>query len=110
MFFIHFLVHIFSRANGPAATTGGIAPGQTGVDAEEVAPAGQFVECTLLIALADVAFYGTSGSDEVEIVEDLVIEADTEAVVVEVLYAPVDVGTLEDGLVEGLLHVMCDGV
>jgi hypothetical protein len=92
-----------------AATAGGIAPGQAGVNAEEVAPAGEFVEGTLLIALADVALDVSPGTNEVVIVVCLMVDADAEAVVVEVLHAPVDVSVLEDGLAEGRAQVGGNG-
>ena len=72
------------------ATAGRIAPRQPRIDAEEVAPAGQFVEGTLLIAFADVDFPVPgilSGTNVIIIIEHLMIETDTETVVVKVLYA-----------------------
>ena len=92
------------------ATAGRIAPRQPRIDAEEVAPASQFVKGTLLIAFADVDFPipGVTLAYYVNVPEELVIETDAETVVVEVLYAPADVGTLEDGSVEGRLHILCN--
>ena len=95
--------------NWSAATAGGIAPGQAGVDAEEIAPAGEFVEGTLLVARTDITLNGIPSTNEVIIVVILMVEADAETVVVEVLHAPVDVYALEDGLTEGRTKVGGNG-
>ena len=94
------------------ATAGRIAPRQPRIDAEEVAPASQFVEGTLLIAFADVDFPipGVTLAYHVNVPEELVIETDAETVVVKVLYAPADVSTLEDSSVKSLLHVLSNDV
>lgn len=92
-----------------AATAGRIAPRLGVVDAEEIAPASEFVEGTLLIALANVALNGFPVSNEVVVVVCLMVEADAEAVVVEVLHAPVDVSILENGFAEGIAQVGGNG-
>ena len=94
------------------ATAGRIAPRQPRIDAEEVAPASQFVKGTLLIAFADVDFPipGVTLAYYVNVPEELVIETDAETVVVKVLYAPADVSTLEDSSVKSLLHVLSNDV
>ena len=51
------------------ATAGRIAPWQLLIRMAPVTPAGEFVECALLVALADVAVPGQTCTDEVEIVE-----------------------------------------
>ena len=106
-FLIELIFSLFS--NWSAATAGRIAPGQAGVDAKEIAPAGEFVEGTLLVALADIALNGIPSTNEVVIIVILMVEADAETVVVEVLHAPVDVGVLEDGLAEGHAQVGGNG-
>ena len=83
-FLIELIFSLFS--NWSAATAGRIAPGQAGVDAKEIAPAGEFVESTLLVALADVALDFSPVSNEVIIVVILMVEADAEAVVIKVLH------------------------
>ena len=61
------------------------------------------MEGAVLVARTDVALEVSPGPDKIEIVNGLFVEAYTEAVAVQMLHAPTDVGALEDGLVESYL-------
>ena len=74
-----------------AALRTGITEGYLFVDAEEIAPASQFVEGTLLVAVTDIGLIGEACADEVVVVVELRVEADAERIVVQMLLVPADV-------------------
>lgn len=76
------------------------------VDAKPVAPSCQLVECALLVPLVDITEPLRSSSFEVLVVNNLVIETDAKAVVLQVLLVPVDIDVVDDGGVESLFHVL----
>ena len=91
-----------------AALRTGITEGYLFVDAEEIAPASQFVEGTLLVAVTDIGLIGEACADEVVVVVELRVEADAERIVVQMLLVPADVAIVDDEVVECTVNIVRD--